>query len=97
MPRHHRLGLYDNQGLDPTGPQPTEHNPEQTIDATHLGTGLLPLEHGQLLAKSDGFQGEFVTCQEEGPNVRDHNQSKDSHQSDHSGRLSAKKDLAATA
>jgi len=48
------------------------------------GPGLLPLENGELLAESDGFQGEFVPWQEESPNVRDHRESESNHQPDHS-------------
>jgi len=41
-----------------------EHDPEEPIEAIQFGPGLLPLEDGELLAKSDGFQREFVTWQE---------------------------------
>jgi hypothetical protein len=35
------------------------------------GARLLPLEDGELLAKSDGFQREFVAWHEEGTQVSD--------------------------
>jgi len=60
------MGNNDDQGLGPTGPQSTERNPEQPIEAVQLGTGLLPLEHGELLTKSSGLQSEFVARHEEG-------------------------------
>jgi len=61
MPGNHGLRLDDDQGFGPALPQPAEGNPEQPIEAIQFGPGLLPLEDGELLAKSDGFQGEFVT------------------------------------
>ena len=53
----------------PALPQPAEGNPEQPIEAIQFGPGLLPLEDGELLAKSDGFQGEFVMWQKKGAQV----------------------------
>lgn len=63
MPGNHGLRLDNDQGFGPALPQPAEDNPEQPIEAMQFGPGLLPLEDGELLAKSDGFQGEFVTWQ----------------------------------
>jgi hypothetical protein len=37
-----------------------------------LGRGLLPLDDGELLAKSNGFQHEFVAGHEEGTQVSDY-------------------------
>src|SRR5882762_1970950 len=58
MPGNHGLRLNDDQGFGPALPQPAED-----IEAIQFGPGLLPLEDGELLAKSDGFQGEFATWQ----------------------------------
>jgi len=41
--------------------------------------GLLPLENGELLSKSSGFQSELVTQNEEGANVSDHREGKRNH------------------
>ena len=79
MPGNHGLRLDEDQGFRPALPQPTEHNPEQPIEATQLGPGLLPLQDGELLAKSDGFQGEFVTWQEKGTQVSHHRTGKGNH------------------
>ena len=84
MPRHHSLRLHDDQGLAPSRPYSPEHNPEQPVETMQSGPGLLPLENSELLAESDGFQGEFVPRQEESPNVRDHRESESNHQPDHS-------------
>ncbi len=43
--------------------QLAEPHPKQLIQ---FGPGRLPLEDGELLAKSSGFQDEFVTWQEKG-------------------------------
>jgi hypothetical protein len=60
-------------------PQPAEGNPEQLIEAIQFGPGLVPLEDGELLAKSDGFQGEFVTWQKKRPQVSHHRTGKGNH------------------
>ena len=79
MPRNHGLRLDDDQGLGPAIPQPTEHNPEQPIEAIQFGTRLLPLENGELLAKSDGFQRKFVACEDESAQVGNHRTGKGNH------------------
>ena len=61
MPGNHGFRLDEDQGFGPALPEPAKDNPEQPIGAIQSGAGLLPLEDGELLAKSDGFQGEFVT------------------------------------
>ena len=63
MPGNRGLRLDDGQGFGPAVPHPAEDNPEQPIQATQFGPGLLPLEGGELLAKSEGFQGEYVTLE----------------------------------
>ena len=65
-------------------PQTAERNPEQPIEVMQFGTGLLPLEDGELLTKSNGFQREFMARQEERAQVGDHCQSKRDHHSDRS-------------
>ena len=40
---------------------------------------LLPLEDGELLAKSDGFQRKFVAWQEKGTQVGNHRTGKGNH------------------
>ena len=79
MPGNHGLRLDDDQGFGPALPEPAEANPEQAIGAIQFGAGLLPRKDGALLAKSDGFQGEFVTWQEEGTQVSHHRTGKGNH------------------
>lgn len=79
MPGNHSLRLDDDQGFGPALPQPAEDNPEQPIEAIQFGPGLLPLEDGELLAKSDGFRGEFVTSQKKRPQVSRHRSGKGNH------------------
>jgi hypothetical protein len=59
-----------------------DRNPEQAIDAMQFGTGLLPLEDGELLAKSSGLQSESMARHEEGSEVGDYCESERNHQSD---------------
>ena len=79
MPGNHGLRLDDDQGFGPALPEPAENNPEHPIEAIQFGPGLFPLEDGELLAKSDGFQGEFVTWQKKGPQVSHHRTGKGNH------------------
>jgi hypothetical protein len=79
MPGNHGLRLDDDEGFGPALPQPAEDHPEQPIEAIQFGPGLLPLEDGELLAKSDGFQGEFVTWQQKRPQVSHHRIGKGNH------------------
>ena len=84
MPANHRLRLDHDQGLGPARPQMAERNPEWLIEVMQLGTRLLPLEDGELLTKSNGFQSEFMARKEERAQVGDHCESKRDHQSDRS-------------
>jgi hypothetical protein len=49
-----------------------KRNPEQRIEALQTGTGLLPFEDGELLAKSGHFQRRFVALLEEGAKLSEH-------------------------
>lgn len=69
MPGHHGFRLDHDQRFGPALPQLAEHNPEEPIEAIQFRAGLLPLEDSELLAKSDGFQSEFVAWQEKGTQV----------------------------
>jgi hypothetical protein len=79
MPGHHGLRLDDDQRFRPAIPQLAEHKPEQPIKALQFGTGLFPFEDGELLAKNDGFQREFVNCQKKGTQVSNHRTAKGNH------------------
>ena len=81
MPGNHGLRRDDYQGFGPALPQPAENNPEKPIETIQFGPGLFPLENGELLAKSDGFQGELVTWQKKGPQVCHHRTGKGNHDS----------------
>lgn len=67
MPGNHGLRLHDDQGFAPALPQPAEDNPEAADrgDPVWAG-GLRPFEDGELLAKSDGFQGRVCDVAEKG-------------------------------
>ena len=81
MPANDGLRLHDDQGLGPAGPQASERNPKQPIKAIQLGTGPLPLENSELLAKSGGFQSEVVARHKEGAEVCDHRENERDHRS----------------
>ena len=81
MPGHYRLWFNNDQGLGPAGPQVAERSPEQSIERAQFGTGLLSLEHGELLPKGDRFQSEIVTRHEKGAEAGDQRQKERNHQS----------------
>src|SRR4051794_14773076 len=53
MPETPGPRLNDDRGFDPALPQRGEHDPKQPIEPMQFGSGLFPLEYGELLAKSD--------------------------------------------
>jgi hypothetical protein len=55
---------------------------KQLVEAIQFGTGLLPLEDNEVLAKSGAFHCESVARKKGGVEVSDHHISKDNHQSD---------------
>jgi len=79
MPGNHRFRLHDDQSLSPTRIHAAERSSEEAIEAMQSEAGLLPLENGELLSKSSGFQSELVTQNEEGANVSDHREGKRNH------------------
>ena len=56
MPGNDRLRFNQDQSLSPFRPQMTERNPEQSIKAIQLRTGLLALPNGELLSKRNSLQ-----------------------------------------
>jgi hypothetical protein len=72
MPRHHGFWVDDDEGFPPTRPQLAD------------GTGLLPFEDGQLLAKGSGLQSESVARHKESSEVGDYGANEHCHQFDSS-------------
>ena len=60
MPADHSFGLDDDQCFSPLGPQTFQQNPQDTIMGSPLWSGLLGLEHAELLAKSQVLKGEVT-------------------------------------
>lgn len=71
--------MHDDQGFSPTRIHSAERSPEEAIEAMQSGVGLPPLENGNLLPKSSGFQSEPMTRNEEGAKVGDHREGKRKH------------------
>ena len=65
MPPYHRVWLDDHEHLFPTGPQPTERNPEQSVERVQLRSRVLLVEDGDPLAQSHDLQGELGTGPDE--------------------------------
>jgi hypothetical protein len=53
-----------------------ERGPEEAIEAMQSEMGPLPLENGELLPKSSGFQSQMVTRNEGGANLGDYREGK---------------------
>jgi hypothetical protein len=53
MPRHHRLGPYDDQGSAPVLPALGETHPEQAIRLTQPGSRAVTLEEGECWRRPD--------------------------------------------
>ena len=69
VPGHHCFGFDQNQRVSPTGIQATHCDPEESVQTSESGTGLLPFEHCELLPQSNGLQSKSVTRQKEGLDV----------------------------
>jgi len=53
VPTHDRIGRNHNQGLFPGRPEATQNNPEELVPRLEPGTGVVSLEHRQLLPQSE--------------------------------------------
>jgi hypothetical protein len=86
VPSHHRVRLHDHQGVDPPGPEPAEHNPENQVRGTDAGRPASRLEHRELLPASEVLQDHFPA----GPEGRCDGQEDDPDDAKHgAGRWSA--------
>src|SRR5205807_8166329 len=56
MPANHRLKINEHERLLPGGPETTGEYPEDFVNRSHSGSGMLALQHSQLLPESEIFQ-----------------------------------------
>jgi len=56
MPADDRLRLDEHEGLLPSTPETTGEYPEDFVNPSHPGSGMLALQHCQLLPESEIFQ-----------------------------------------
>ena len=56
MPAHDRLRMDEHERLLPSTPETTCEYPEEFVNRSHPGSGMLALQHGQLLPESEIFQ-----------------------------------------
>ena len=57
MPAGDGVRVDDHQCVRPAGPNLSEQDPEQPVQPMQAGAHPLPLEHGNLLAKREHFEG----------------------------------------
>jgi len=55
VPAHNRIGRYNHQSLLPGRPKAVQEHPEKFICGGESGTGVLALEHRQLLTQGEIF------------------------------------------
>ena len=56
MPADDSLRIYEHERLLPGTPETTGQYPEDSVKRPHPGSGMLALQHGQLLPESEIFQ-----------------------------------------
>ena len=56
MPADDRLRIDEHEGLLPGSPETTGEYSEDLVNRPHPGSGMLALQHGQLLPESEIFQ-----------------------------------------
>src|SRR5215469_16072006 len=57
MPANDGLRIDEHQRLLPSTPKTTDEYPEDLVNRSNPGSGMLALQHGQLLPESDIFHG----------------------------------------
>ena len=65
VPPDHSVRGHDDQGLFPTGPEPSRKNPEELIERSNPWPGTLALEHSELLPKNEVFEQKVPTSTED--------------------------------
>jgi hypothetical protein len=61
MPADDRLRIDEHEGLLPTAPETTGQYPEDLVNRANPGSGMLALQHRQVLPESEIFQEEAST------------------------------------
>jgi hypothetical protein len=56
VPPDYSVRGHDDQGLFPTGPEPSRKNPEELIERSNSWPRTLAFEHSELLPKNEVFQ-----------------------------------------
>ena len=56
MPANHRLRIDEHESLLPSTPETAGEYPEDFVHRPHPGSGMLALQHGQLLPEGEIFQ-----------------------------------------
>ena len=56
MPADDRLRMDEHERLLPSAPETTGEYPEDFVNRSHPGSGMLALQHPQLLPESEIFQ-----------------------------------------
>ena len=61
MPANDRLGIDEHESLFPSTPETAGEYPEDFVNRPHPGSGMLALQHGQLLPESEILQEQAST------------------------------------
>ena len=56
MPADDRLRIDEHERLLPSTPETTGEYPEDFVNSSNPGSGMLALQHGQLLPESETFK-----------------------------------------
>ena len=65
MPPDHRLRFHNDQNIRPSRPYVPQGGPEEAVETVQRRSWPLSFEHGDLLSKSENFQGGIHTTTEE--------------------------------
>jgi hypothetical protein len=68
VPANNGLWAHNNQGLFPSRPVPLRKNPEELVKRGEARSGVLALQHGQLLPKGKVFEPEVPVRAEKANN-----------------------------
>ena len=65
MPADHGVGFHENQDVRPAGPTLAERRPEEPVPGVQFWPRPLPLQHGDLLAEGEDFEGGIASTPKE--------------------------------
>jgi hypothetical protein len=61
MQANHSLGLHNEERLPPSGPEASQHNPEDRLRRNNPGSMILLGQYGESLPQSEVFEEEIAS------------------------------------